>query len=63
MADVRKIEVVIYENGREIHSLNVRYFLGQPYQVKIDTPDGTDCIYEGRVPEPDPGPITLEAEL
>lgn len=38
---------VVYENGEEMRKLSVGYFPGQPYVVKIDTPDGVDRQYEG----------------
>ena len=46
--ETRTVEVLIYEDGEEKEALNVTYFPGQPYTVKIDTPDGVDRQYEGR---------------
>jgi hypothetical protein len=42
-----KVKVVVYENDEEMRTLTVGYFPGQPYVVKIDTPDGVDRQYEG----------------
>lgn len=36
------VTVKVYENGAEIATKTIRYFEGQQYAVKIDTPDGTD---------------------
>lgn len=43
-----RLKVVVYEDGEEKQTLDVGYFVGQPYTVKIDTPDGVDAQYEGR---------------
>ncbi len=46
---VHVVDVVIYEDDKQVHQLTIGYFEDQPYQVMIDTPDGTDRIYEGEV--------------
>ena len=40
------VTVVIYENEEEVDRLAIRYYGGQAYTVKIDTPDGTDVERE-----------------
>ena len=33
------IEVLVFEDDEEVAVMYVRYYAGQPYTVKIDTPD------------------------
>ena len=47
MEDIVKVKVVVYEDAVKKRELLVAYYHEQPYTVKIDTPDGTDRVYEG----------------
>jgi hypothetical protein len=47
VSEIVKVKVVVYEDGVEQRGLIVAYNPGQLYTVKIDTPDGTDRVYEG----------------
>lgn len=37
------VKVVVFEDGKEVGATKIRYFEGQDYVVKIDTPDGVDA--------------------
>ena len=37
------VKVIVLEDGQEVGEASVRYFEGQDYVVKIDTPDGVDA--------------------
>jgi hypothetical protein len=51
--DTHRVEVVVSEDGQEVKRLTIDYFTGQPYEVRIDTPDGTDAKFETTVPTRD----------
>ncbi len=40
--DTVKVKVVVYEDNRPVAEQSITYYREQDYEVKVDTPDGTD---------------------
>lgn len=58
-----RVTVVVLEDGEEKRTLDVGYFAGQPYTVKIDTPDGVDARYEGLTSAGTTSPVDRQAVI
>jgi len=47
--DTVEIKVVVYENGVEKRTLKAHYLSGQPYAVRIETPDTPKIVWRNDV--------------